>query len=206
MGRRKLLARDTFLWIGNEAIHVWDQRNAQVGYIPFINGSAGEIPYVPKFHSVWEDSPHYQEELRGLLGKRRRRVLLAVPEDATAIERTALEDFVHAAIGDRLKRLEGLAVCTQSQVLRASSGTFIALTSSCRCCCVALVRDGEVQAKTLLDAAESSRTDLFVPIRDYRSKHPSGMLDIYYPQTEENQILAGLGTPVSFEQMIEYNF
>ena len=93
---KELHRADAVLWVGTEAVYVWDKRAGVEAGIPFTGDALRDIPYVPKLHDLWEDAPHYQEALRDIVGGgffRKKRILVAVPQDATTVEVTALEEF-----------------------------------------------------------------------------------------------------------------
>ena len=193
--RTPLQRADVFIWTGEDGLHIWDRRREQEKSISFDTG--WKVPYVPRFHVLWEEPKHYQEELRRALGRGKKRVLLAVPDDATFIERTALEDFICASLGRRLKR-RGLTICSHSVSLGKPTGQYIAATRTCRCYCVALVTDGVVTDSQLLDAHRSERGALEREIYDFREEAGEPGLKVYYPETEEDWTLMGLGKNVSF--------
>lgn len=200
---------DILLWTGVEAIRIWDRRSRTGNCIRFTGGSGQWIPYVPRFYDVWEDAGRYQDELRDALelsawslwGKRR--VLLAAPEDLTAIESIALEDFVYAAVGANLKRRRGVILCSQSQLLRPPAGQYMAVTRSCRCYCVAVVQNGVVEDRALLDVNECTREVILRQIRDFHSRYHNNAMEVFYPQTEEDFFLKGMGAPVSLQTMVD---
>lgn len=195
---------DTLLWFGNEAIYIWDMRKDTESCIRLL-GKDVWIPYVPKFYNIWEDSGRYQEELRNVLGSsplNKRRILVAAPDDLTVIESIAIEDFIYAAMGAGVK-YKGLMMYSQSQLLRPPEGRCIAMTRSCRCYCAALVQDGEVLERVLLDVNECTREELLRTVRDFHSRYHDNAIEVYYPQTEEDWLLMGLGAPVDFEQIME---
>lgn len=197
---KELRRADAVLWVGTEAVYVWDKRAGVEAGIPFAGDALRDIPYVPKLHDLWEDPPRYQEALRDIVGGgffRKKRILVAVPQDATTVEVTALEDFVRAALGAALKR-GGLWLYPQSIVLHGGTGTYVALNRSCRCYSVALVRDGEVAGEVLLDAQTASRNAVLSEIRAFRGRTGQMALEIYYPLMEEDRTLVGLGAPVAF--------
>lgn len=196
--RTPLQRADVFIWTGEDGLHIWDRRREQEKSISFDTG--WKVPYVPRFHVLWEEPKHYQEELRRALGRGKKRVLLAVPDDATFIERTALEDFICASLGRRLKR-RGLTICSHSVSLGKPLGQYIAATRTCRCYCVALVTDGVVTDSQLLDAHRSERGALEREIYDFRAEAGAPDLKVYYPETEEDWTLMGLGKNVSFVRM-----
>ena len=78
--RTPLQKADVFIWTGEDALRIWDRRRGQEQEIPFDHGQ--KVPYVPRFHLLWEDPKHYQEALRRALGRGKKRILLAVPDDA----------------------------------------------------------------------------------------------------------------------------
>lgn len=194
MGNRRA---DFLLWIGSDAIYTWDRRTGNEGCIRF--SSAQRIPYVPGFHEIWEDSERYQQELQEMLGLRRfrlfgkRRILMAAPEDLTQIEQIALEDFIYAAVGGSLKRRRGLQLISQSELLPPPAGRYIAVTHSCRCYCVAVVEEGRVAKKELLDVNDCSREVLLRQIRDFHSSYHDNTMEVCYPQMEVNLLLDRLG-------------
>ena len=196
--RTPLQRADVFIWTGEDGLHIWDRRREQEKSISFDTG--WKVPYVPRFHVLWEEPKHYQEELRRALGRGKKRVLMAVPDDATFIERTALEDFICASLGRRLKR-RGLTICSHSVSLGKPTGQYIAATRTCRCYCVSLVTDGVVTDSQLLDAHRSERGALEREIYDFREQAGEQGLKVYYPETEEDWTLMGLGKNVSFVRM-----
>lgn len=196
--RTPLQRADVFIWTGEDALRIWDRRRDQEKTIPFDTGC--KVPYVPRFHALWEEPKYYQEELCKALGRGKKRILLAVPDDATFIERTALEDFVYASLGRRLRR-RGLCICSHSVSLGKPTGQYIAATRTCRCYCVALVTDGAVTNSQLLDAHRSERGALEREIYDFRDEAGKPELKVYYPETEEDWTLMGLGKNVSFARM-----
>jgi len=194
--RTPLQRADIFIWTGEDGLHIWDRRRGEEKSISFDSG--WKVPYVPRFHVLWEEPQHYQQALRQALGRGKKRILMAVPDDATFIERTALEDFVYASLGRRLKR-RGLTVCSHSVSL--GKGQYIAATRTCRCYCVALVTDGVVTNSQLLDAHRSERGALEREIQDFREEAGEPGLRVYYPETEEDWTLMGLGKNVSFARI-----
>ena len=196
--RTPLQKADVFIWTGEDALRIWDRRRGQEQEIPFDHGQ--KVPYVPRFHLLWEDPKHYQEALRRALGRGKKRILLAAPDDATFIERTALEDFICVSLGRRLRR-GGLTICSHSVSLGKPSGQYIAATRTARCYCVALVKDGAVVDSQLLDAHRSERGALEWEIRDFRDQAGEPGLKVRYPETEEDWTLMGLGKSVSFARI-----
>lgn len=196
--RTPLQKADVFIWTGEDALRIWDRRRDEEKSIAFDTG--WKVPYVPRFHVLWEDPEHYQRELRKALGRGKKRILLAVPDDATFIERTALEDFVRASLGRRLKK-RGLTICSHSASLGKPTGQYIAATRTCRCYCVALVTDGAVTSSQLLDAHRSERGALEREIYDFRDEVGEMGLKVYYPDTEEDWTLMGLGKSVPFARI-----
>lgn len=194
--RTPLQKADVFIWTGEDALRIWDRRREEEKSIAFDTG--WKVPYVPRFHVLWEEPKHYQDALRKALGRGKKRILLAVPDDATFIERTALEDFVCASLGRRLKK-RGLTICSHSVSL--GKGQYIAATRTCRCYCVALVKEGVVTSSQLLDAHRSERGALEREIYDFRDEAGELGLKVYYPETEEDWTLMGLGKSISFAQM-----
>ena len=193
--RTPLQRANVFIWVGDDMLRIWDRRREQETDIPFDVGQ--HVPYVPHFHVLWEEPKHYQSALRGALGWGKKRVLIAVPDDASFIERTALEDFVCASLRRRLKR-KGLMLCSHSASL--GKGQYIAATRTCRCYCVALVKSGEVQDSRLLDVHRSERGALEWEIKSFRDE-AGAELKVYYPETEEDWALMGVGKNVSFTRI-----
>lgn len=195
---------DTLLWFGNEAIHIWDERKKTESCIQLL-GPDEWIPYVPKYYYIWEEGERYREELRGLLGTSplsKRRILAATPEDITVMEAAAIEDFICAALGGGV-RYGGLSLYSQSQLLCPPGSSAIAMTRSCRCYCASLVRDGEIVERLLLDVNDCTRDELLRAVRDFHSRYHDNAIEVYYPQTEEDWLLMGLGAPVEFEGIVE---
>lgn len=195
---------DTLLWFGTEGLYAGDSRDGAESCIPLLGGDAW-IPYVPKFYDVWENGAHYQEELRGLLGRtplRKRRVLVAAPDDLTAIETIAIEDFIYAALGGSVK-YKGLLLRSHSQMLGSREDRYIAVTRSCRCYCAALVQNGEVAEKALMDVNDCTRDALIRAVRDFHSRCHDNSIEVRYPQMEEDWLLMGLGAAVEFGQMMD---
>lgn len=207
MGDKLVRNADALLWVGNEALHIWDARDASEGCIRLLGREGDWIPYVPAFYDIWEDAPRYQRQLRDILGGARlwgkRRVLVCAPEDLTQIEAIALEDFLYAAMGGGLKKRNGVVVCSQSQVLQKPGERTIAVTRSCRCYCAAVVEDGEVLEKVLLDVNECSREDLLRQIREFHSRYRDSAMEARYPQIDADLLLDGIGGEVSLARMAE---
>lgn len=201
MGTRTIQRADALLWVGDSALYIWDGRDRSEGCIRLLGKEGEWFPYVPGFYDIWEDAPRYQRELRSLLGGARlwgrRRVLLVVPEDLTQVESVALEDFVYAAMGGGLKRRGGVVFCSQSEALRAPEGRYIAVTHSCRCYCTAVVQDGAVVEKALMDVNECTREALLRQIREFHSLYRDSAMEVYFPQMEANLLLDGIGGEVS---------
>lgn len=204
----KLVRRaDALLWVGNEALHIWDAREESESCIRLLGREGDWIPYVPAFYDIWEDSPRYQRELGDILGSRRlwgkRRVLVCAPEDLTAIEAIALEDFLYAAMGGGLKRRGGVVVRTQSQLLQKPGRRSIAVTRSCRCYTVAVVEDGQVAEKVMLDVNDCTRDILLRQIRDYHSRYRDSAMEVCYPQIDADLLIDGIGGEISLSRMAE---
>ncbi len=190
---------DLLIWVGMEALQIWNRKREEEKGIPFLQEKNQKIPYVPKFHCLWEDPVHYSKELRRAIGRGRFRVLLAMPEDITFIESTALKDFIYQAMGGRLKRFHGLTACPQSVLLGPYGEHYIAATRTCRCYCLAEVKNGEIVDSQLLDAYQSDRNSLDWAVRDLSAKN-SG-IPVYYPESEEDWALMGIGENVPFSQI-----
>lgn len=206
---KELRRADVLLWVGNEALYVWAKQGDVEAGIPLAGEGLEDIPYVPRFHCLWEAPEHYQQALRDILGGgvfSKKRVLMAVPQDATTIEVTALEDFVQAAMGGALKGRDGLVLVPQSVALHGSAGSYVALGRSCRCYSVALIKDGEVVEDVLLDAHQTSRNEILGQVRAFRGRTGSLALEIFYPRTEEDRLLKGLGGPVGFSGIATGNY
>lgn len=199
--RTPLQIADVLIWVGGDALLIWDRRRKQEKKVPFSLEDTQKIPYIPKFHILWENPAYYQTELRKALGRGKFRILLSVPEDVTFIEKTALEDFIYAAMGRRLKRRRGLAVCSHSVLLGRPKGQYIAATRTCRCYCIALVKDGEIIDSELIDAFRSDRGALDWSVHDLAVKAKSSRLKVYYPESEEDWTLINLGVNVPFSRI-----
>lgn len=208
MEAKTLRRTDTFLWIGSKAIYTWDRRSGSTESVEFPGRDTPWVPYVPKFHDVWEDGGRYQEELRTALDVHRftlwgkRRVLVAVPDDLTQIESVALEDFLYAAMGGALKRRHGVTICSQSEVLLPTEGCFLAVTHSCRCYSVVVVRDGEVVDKTLLDVNDCTRGMLVQQIREYHRSFEDSATEVYYPKVEPDWLMEGVGAGMGLDAIV----
>ena len=198
---------DALLWVGNEALHIWDARDESESCIRLLGREGDWIPYVPAFYDIWEDPERYQQELRDILGGvrlvGRRRVLLCAPEDLTQIEAIALEDFLQAAMGGGLKRSNGVILCSQSQVLQKPGERSIAVTRSCRCYCVAVVEDGEVTEKVLLDVNECTRDVLLRQIRDFHSRYRDSAMEVCYPEVDADLLMDGVGGEISLARIAQ---
>ncbi|MDE7246095.1 MAG: hypothetical protein K2O18_19270 [Oscillospiraceae bacterium] len=192
---------DIFIWVGMEALQIWDRRREVEKGIPFLLKRDQKIPYVPKFHCLWEDPDHYSQELRKAVGRGKLRVLLAVPEDATYIETTALVEFVAQAFGRQLKKRRGLVSCSQSVSLGKPDEHFIAITRTCRCYCVARVKDGKIADSQLLDAHGGGRNANTVEfaVRDFSAAAAS--MPVYYPESDEDWALMSAGKNVPFSRI-----
>ncbi|MCI8478807.1 MAG: hypothetical protein HFE97_10825 [Oscillospiraceae bacterium] len=190
---------DYVLWIGTDAIYVWNKKEGKQDRIPF--SPPEEIPYVPNFHTLWEDTKArevpYMTALTRLLGGRLRAkmscILLAAPDDITWIERRALEDFaLMAGAGAVNKRL---FFCPQSVALRPPEEQFLAITWSCRCFTLCLVREGAVEKTYWLPLSQTSREALHSAVKRLES------LPVYYPQIEPAPFPLDIGTGRSLGQL-----
>lgn len=132
---------DLLIWVGNEALFLWDRKRGELD--PLIYPVSPEpIPGLPRHCFLWEDSKAQTDALRRRAGAgplSRRRVLLAVPDDASWVERRALEDFVRMACIERHGE-KGLMLRPQGELLGV--GDYLALNWSCRCVTASLVRGG----------------------------------------------------------------
>lgn len=189
---------DIFIWVGMDALHIWNRKREEEKGIPFLQGDDQKIPYVPKFHCLWEDPAHYCKELRKAVGRGKFRVLMAIPEDVTFIESTALEDFIYQAMDHHLKR-RGLVTCPQSLALGPPDEHYIAATRTCRCYGIARVKNGQIADSQLLDAHKSDRAALDWAVRDLSTKDTA--LPVYYAESEEDWALMGLGRNVPFSRI-----
>ena len=45
--------------------------------------------------------------------------------------------------------------------------------------------------------------ELLRAVRDFHSRYHDNAIEVYYPQTEEDWLLMGLGAPVEFEGIVE---
>ena len=50
---KELRRADAVLWVGTEAVYVWDKRAGVEAGIPFTGDALRDIPYVPKLHDLW---------------------------------------------------------------------------------------------------------------------------------------------------------
>ena len=195
---------DIFIWAGMEALQVWNRRQKEEIGIPFLQDKDQKIPYVPKFHCLWEDPDHYSRELRKAVGRGRHRIAMAMPEDATFIESTALEEFITQALGRRLRKRGGFTACSQSVSLGAPDEHFIAVTRTCRCYSVARVKNGKIADSRLLDAHSGDRTAVDRTVQELSGASASGM-PVYYMENDEDWALMSVGKNRSFSRVAGMN-
>ena len=192
---------DHFIWIGSEALYV--QHRGDTATIRIELPPAGPIPYVPRLHSLWEESGQrdFRQRLTQALGGRLRmrmgRILAAIPDDLTWIETRALQDyFLMSGSGAPDKRL---FFCPQSVLLRPAQEPFLAVTWSCRWLSVGLVRNGSVSGRVHLDIARSGLEEL---VETIDSLCPTERVPVCYPEVEAAPLPAMPGTGIPLEQML----
>lgn len=181
------------LWIGNNSIYIWNKKENKEERIDLTLSE--KIPYVPKFHAVWEET-YYCDKLNRAFGGtpwiHRKRIIMAVPDDITWIEKRALIEFaIRAGAGKKL------TLYPQSLLLNPLAERYIAVTWSCRCLSICLIKDGIAEKKDWL--AISSTWE------DFISKIGSiGFYDdvpTFYPQIEPPPFLFKIGTGLSLEKL-----
>lgn len=134
---------DLLLWVGNEALYLWDRKRGELEPLPY-PVPPEPVPGLPRHCLLWEDSKTTTNALRRHAGAgplSRRRVLLAVPDDASWVERRALDDFVRMACIERHGE-KGLLLRPQGELLGDGQGPYLALNWSCRCVTATLVQGG----------------------------------------------------------------
>ena len=186
-----------WFWFGRDGISIWDKRKEKVFYIAYIEKT---LPCLPGFSDIWERFADYQEEIRKIIGRFiiKPRLALIVPEDISRIEKRALEDFcIVAARGRELFEF------TQSMILHSPLEDYIALTLTCRTCCIALVREGEIEKREFFAVHDCTRESIKENLQRFCQKYQGETLQVCYPQIEESELLFGQGTGVSFEEMMK---
>lgn len=190
---------DFVVWIGGSTLHILHRKDRTKGLIelPPMEG----VPYIPHFHGLWEEASQnsFRQLAQALGGRLRVRmgcILAAIPDDTTWIERKALEEFfIMAGSGATNKRL---FLCPQSTLLRPPGETFAAVTWSCRCFSVCLVKNGSVSNRVYLDAARCSPEGLSATVRQVCSGES---LPVYYPDWETTPMAIRAGTGVPFDTL-----
>lgn len=195
---------DYIVWVGNEALCVRNVKEGESTNIPL--RPREEIPYVPRFYTVWEEGEGgrngascremFIRALGGRLRARMSRVVLAVPDDIVWVEKRALEDFaLMAGTGGVGRRL---FFCPQGEVLRGSGERYIGVTWSSRCWSVSRVREGSAERKLHLDIARSGPEELASAVRTLDAGE---RLPVYYPGIEDAPLPVDFGSAVSLEQI-----
>lgn len=206
MEKRQFISQHTHLhmeswlfwfWFGREGISIWDKKKGKKFYIGYFNQT---LPYVPGFSDIWECVSNYQDEVWKITGKPilKPRVALIVPEDISKLERRALEDFCFLTA-----RAREVILLTQSMVLYSPLEDYIALTLTCRTCCIALMKDGEVKEREFFAVSDCTRESVKENLQKFRRSYQGETLQVYYPEMEESELLSGQGTAVPFEKMME---
>lgn len=163
---------DLLLWVGNEALYLWDRKRGELEPLPY-PVPAEPVPGLPRHCLLWgEDGQAETGALRRRTGAgplSRRRVLLAVPDDACWMERRALEDFVRMACIER-RGEKGLVLRPQGELLGDGQEPYLALNWSCRCVTASLVQGGRVLRRrhgALRGAGQDSAEDLAASLGPY---------------------------------------
>lgn len=195
---------DHIIWIGGEAIHIRHKKGASNERIEL--PPTGPVPFVPRFHGLWEDASQKDcqsqltKALGGHLRMRMSYILAAIPDDATWIETRALQEhFLISGSGAPDKRL---FFCPQSLLLCPAQEPCIAVTWSCRCLSVCLVRNGVVAGRTYLDLPRSGPEELAKAIGGLC---PNERLPVYYPEIEAAPLPEMPGSGVPLEQLLASN-
>lgn len=80
---------------------------------------------------------------------------------------------------------------------------FIALTLTCRICCIALMKEGEIRERKFFAVHDCIRERIKENLQKFCQKYHGEPLQVYYPKTDESEFLSGQGTAISFEEMIK---
>lgn len=210
---QKMKKTDYFLWIGNEAIYIWDRKKKHKERISYLESNLEQFPFIPKFHNIWENIGYYKDGLGKIMGRNffnSCRILVAVPEDLSGIEKRALEDCIYMAAGGRINRSSGLWLCSHSLTLHTSAEDYIAVTESCRSVCVALVRNGGVEQRVFVGRNSFAGKNMesceiySQEIERFRRKYDCESLDIYQPYMEgEMEKRQDMAVLVPFEEIAE---
>lgn len=204
---------DYFLWIGKDAIYIWDRKKKFKEQILYLESNAEQFPYIPKFHSIWENIGYYKEGMGKILRKKflnSCRILVSVPEDLSGIEKCALEDCIYMSAGGRINRSRGFWLCSHSLTLHTPAEDFIAVTGSCRSACIALVRKGEVEQRVFMGRNSFSGKntgDYGINSRDleqFKKKYGCESLSVYQPYMKgEMENYLDMAELVPFEEIAE---
>lgn len=210
---QKMKKTDYFLWIGNEAIYIWDRKKKHKERISYLESNLEQFPFIPKFHSIWENFGYYKDGLGKIMGRNffnSCRILVAVPEDLSGIEKRALEDCIYMATGGRINRSSGLWLCSHSLTLHTSAEDYIAVTESCRSVCIALVRNGGVEQRIFVGRNFSAGEDMgdhgiySRELERFRKKYDGESLCVYQPYMEgEMEKHLDMAVFVPFEEIAE---
>lgn len=191
--RRTQKGIDYLLWIGNDSIYIWNRKENKEERIDL--SPAENIPYIPKFHTVWDETYSFDTINRALGGNpwiHIKRVMMAVPDDITRIERQALTEFaLMAGIGRKL------ALCSQSLLLSPLAARYISITWSCRCFSICLVNNG-IPVKKSWVGISNAQSDLIAEIKNIDSGEN---LPVFYPQIEEPPFPIKIGDGLSLERL-----
>lgn len=193
----RILSCPFWFWFGREGIFIWDKKKGKKFYLAYF---ARTLPCVPGFSDIWEHLFFYQEEIRKIVGRAlfKPRLVLIVPEDISRIEKRALEDFCIIAARGR-----EIIFFTQSMLLHSPLEDFIALTLTCRTCCIALMKEGEIKEREFFAVHDCTGESIKENLQKFCRKYHGESLQVYYPQMKETEWLSGQGTAVSFEEMIK---
>lgn len=192
---------DHIIWIGSDVIQIWHKKEGSKDQIDL--PPVGSVPFVPRFHGLWEEvsqkacQSQLTKALGGHLRMRMSYILAAIPDDTTWIETRALQEFfLISGSGAPDKRL---FFCPQSLLLCPTRESFIAVTWSCRCFSISLVKNGAVAGRMHLDITQSGLDELAKAIGSFC---PDERPPVYYPQIEASPLLEMPGTGVSLEQLL----
>lgn len=190
---------DYFLWIGNNAIHIWSQKERSAQQVVFHPKES--IPYVPKFHAVWEgtDCP---DQLRRMIGGKFRarmsRILMAVPDDISCIEEKALEEFAMFARSSMSEKK--FLMVPQALILEPALEKYIAITWSCRCFSVSLVQNKAVIKKNWTDISSNQENLL----SEVKKICPYENLPVIYPQIDTSPFPLAFGKGIPLEDIANH--
>ncbi len=193
--RRTQKGIDYLLWIGNDSIYIWNRKENREEHIDL--SSEENIPYIPKFHTIWDGTYSFDALKRALGGNpwiHIKRVIMAAPDDITRIEKQALWEFaLMAGMGRKL------ALCSQSLLLNPLAARYISVTWSCRCFSICLVNDGAIVRKTYVNIFNAQKG-----LIDGIKKIDSGEnLPVFFPQIEPPPFPLKIGAGLALDRIAE---